>query len=166
MKKNYGVVTFVGSPMTLLGEIIKVGDIAPDFMVIDSDLNTIHLRDFKGKTKVISVVPSIDTGICDLQTRRFNQEALKRNNVVFFSISCDLPFALKRYGNVTDVDNIILASDYKDTDFGLKYGLLVEELRLLARSIIILDKNNKVKYVEIVNEVASHPNYELALPYI
>lgn len=163
MKKNYGIVTFLTQPMTLLGEIIKVGMQAPDFMAVNGDLREVHLQDSKGKIRVISTVPSIDTGICDLQTRRFNEEAAKMKGVVFLSISCDLPFALHRYCGTAGIDNIAMLSDYKLTDFGLKYGFLIEELRLLTRGIIIIDANDTVQYVQIVKEIAGHPDYEKAI---
>lgn len=163
MKKNYGIITFLNQPMTLVGNLIKVETTAPDFKALSTDLKEVNLHDFEGSIKVISSVPSIDTGICDLQTRRFNQEAAKVKNVVFLSISCDLPFALHRYCGTAGIENIQMLSDHRMTDFGLNYGFLVEELRLLTRGIIILDKQNVVKYVEIVKEVAGHPNYDKAL---
>lgn len=164
MRRSYGVVTFLSNPMTLLGETIHVGEKAPDFTLVNDELNTVSLHDFVGRMKVISVVPSVDTGICDLQTRRINQEAARlKGSISFLSISCDLPFALKRYAASAGIQNMIFASDYRNTDFGIQYGLLIEELRILARSIIILDSDNTVKYFELVKEVACHPNYDAAM---
>src|SRR5574344_307091 len=163
MKKNYGIVTFLSQPMTLLGDIIKVGMKAPDFQVVNKELKNVNLHDFEGKIRVISAVPSIDTGICDLQTRRFNEEASKMKDVAFLSVSCEIPFALNRYCGTAGIDNIVMLSDHLTTDFGLKYGFLIEELRILTRGIIIIDKDNTVKYVQIVKEIAGHPDYDKAM---
>ncbi len=163
MKRNTGLVTFLNNPITLLGDLTVVGEKAPDFTAVKTDLTPFKLFDYSGKVCVISSVPSIDTGVCDLQTRRFNQEAANLPQVQFISISCDLPFALKRYCGTADIKSIETVSDHKDTDFGLKYGFLIEELRILNRGIIIIDKTGTVVYVEYVKENTQHPDYDKAL---
>jgi thiol peroxidase len=156
-------VTFSGNPITLLGDEIKIGDIGSDFTVVDSMLHSKSLKDFDGKIKVISVFPSIDTGVCEYQVTWFNQEASKFSNVVVLNISVDLPFALDRFCSSHNIKSSLTLSDYKDLDFGLKYGFVIEELRLLTRGVIILDQENKVRYVEYVKELTEHPKYELAI---
>lgn len=157
------MVTFAGKPVNLLGNELKVGDEAPDFKVINNDLEEKTLADYHGKIRLISVVPSIDTGVCSIQTNRFNEEAKKLENVQVLTISMDLPFAQKRWKEVNHVESLELLSDYRNADFGEKYGVLIKELRLLARSIFIVDTNNKITYVEYVNEVTEHPDYDKAL---
>lgn len=156
-------VTFNNDPVTLLGTEIKVGDEAPDFTVLNTDLEKRSLSDYKGKVKLISVVPSIDTGVCSKQTKRFNDEADKLDNVHILTISMDLPFAQKRWCSAEGVTNIDTLSDHLDGEFGEKYGVLIKELRLLARSIFVVDENDKVVYVEYVPEVTTHPDYDAAL---
>lgn len=156
-------VTFQQEEVTLLGDEIKVGDKAPNFKVLSNDLKEIGLEDYEGKVKLISVVPSVDTGVCSKQTKRFNDEAEKLDNVKVLTISMDLPFAQARWRQENDVRNLDLFSDHRDADFGEKYGVLIKELRLLARAIFIVDTNNKVTYVEYVDEVTNHPNYDEAL---
>lgn len=163
MEKHQGIITFGGNPLTLVGTMVKEGDHAKDFTVLGKDLKPCKLSDYDGKVRILSVVPSVDTGICAAQTRRFNVEAAKLEDVVILTISCDLPFALGRFCAAEGIDKVITLSDHKDTDFGLKYGFLIEELRLLARGIVIVDKSGIVRYVEYVNEVASHPDYDKAL---
>ncbi len=161
MEKHSGIITFGGNPLTLVGKIIKVGDKAPEFTVLNPDLTPFTFNK-SGKVTIISVVPSIDTGICDAQTRRFNQEAANLDMDIL-TISCDLPFALGRYCAAAGIDKVKTLSDHKDLDFGSKYGFVIDELRILSRGIVIVDKNGVVKYVEYVKEVASHPDYEIAL---
>lgn len=163
MKRNEGIITFVGNPMTLVGDMVKVGDKAIDFTVVGTDLKPVKLSDYAGKTIILSIAPSIDTGVCAAQTRRFNVEAAKLENIVILSITVDLPFALKRFCGAEGIDQVVTLSDYKDTDFGIKYGFLIEELRLETRGIVIIDKNGIVKYVEYVKEVTNHPEYDAAL---
>ena len=163
MKRNEGIITFGGNPLTLNGEMVKVGDKAQDFTVLANDLTPHTLNEYQGKVRILSIVPSVDTGICAAQTRRFNEEAAKLGDVVILTISCDLPFALGRFCAAEGIDKVITLSDHKATDFGIKYGFLIEELRLLARGIVIVDKDGIVKYVEYVKEVASHPDYDKAL---
>lgn|SRR5699024_3295219 len=156
-------VTFKGSPVTLLGTELKAGDEAPNFTVVSNDLEEKTLDDYAGKVKLISVVPSLDTGVCAKQTKRFNEEADKLDNVQLLTISMDLPFAQTRWCSTEGVKNIEIVSDHREADFGKKYGVLIEELRLLARSIFVVDSNNKVTYTEYVSEVGNHPDYDKAL---
>ena len=156
-------VTFKGTPMTLIGNEVKVGDQAPDFKVLDNDLNEVSLSDFKGQVKIISVVPSVDTGVCAAQTKRFNDEAEKINNVKVLTVSMDLPFAQKRWKEANQIQHVEIYSDHKDASFGESYGVLMQELRLLARSVFIIDENDKVTYTEYVSEGTNHPNYEAAV---
>jgi thiol peroxidase len=160
IERREGVITFGQKPVTLLGKEIKVGDKAPDFTVLKGDLTPYSLKDAGDKVKIISVVPSLDTGVCELQTIRFNEEAAKLDDVIVLTISVDLPFAQKRFCSAHDIDKVLTLSDHKDLDFGLKYGFVMEENRLLARGVIVLDKDNTVKYVEYVKEGTNHPDYE------
>ncbi len=154
--------TFKGNEITLLGNPVKVGDKAPNFEVLNTDLSVVSLNDFKGKRKLISVIPSIDTGVCDFQTRKFNEEASKLENTVVITISCDLPFALRRWCGSAGLD-IVTLSDHKDTSFGKAYGVLIEELRLLNRSIFVIDEEDTVIYAEYLEENTNHPDYEKAV---
>src|SRR3989344_2957882 len=161
------VVTVKGSPITLIGPALKAGDNAPDFTVVDSALKSIGLKDFAGKVKVISVTPSLDTPVCDMQARRFNQEAGNLpGDVVIMNISMDLPFAISRFCTAAGIDKVKTFSDHRDASFGTAYGVLAKELRLLARSIFIVDKDNIIKYVEIVPEITNHPDYDKALEMV
>ena len=157
------VVTMKGNPLTLLGKEIKVGDQAPDFTVVQNDLQPYTLKDAGNKVKIISVVPSIDTGVCELQTIYFNEEAAALGDVLILTISVDLTFAQKRFCGAKGIDKVITLSDHKDLSFGLQYGFVIEEFRLLSRGIVVLDRDNKVAYVEFVKEVASEPDYESAM---
>lgn len=152
--------------MTLLGEEIKVGDKAPDFTVLSAGLAPVKLSDYDGKVRVIAIYPSIDTGVCQAQNRRFNAEASNLGDAVILSISCDLPFAQSRFCAAEGLDKVITLSDHKDVDFGTKYGFLIKELRLLARGTVIVDKDGIVKYVEYVPEVSTEPNYEAAIQVV
>src|SRR5690625_1731667 len=156
-------VTFKGEPITLLGTEIQIGNDAPNFTVLSNDLQEKTLDDFSGKIKLISVVPSLDTGVCSEQTKRFNEEADNLNHVKLLTISMDLPFAQTRWCGAEGVRNIETLSDHRDADFGKKYGVLIKELRLLTRSIFVVDSSNKVTYVQYVEEVSSHPDYDKAL---
>ncbi|MEL7586866.1 MAG: thiol peroxidase [Prolixibacteraceae bacterium] len=166
MSESTEKVTFKGNPVTLVGNEIKVGDKAPDFTVLGADLNPVKLSDFDGKVKVIAVYPSIDTGVCQAQNRRFNAEASKLGDAVVLSVSCDLPFAQKRFCAAEGLDRVVTLSDHKEVDFGTKYGFLIKELRLLARGTVVIDRNGFVKYVEYVPEIATEPDYESALSVI
>jgi thioredoxin-dependent peroxiredoxin len=156
-------VTFINNPVTLVGKEVKVGDDAPDFTVLSNDLNPITLEDTEGKVRLISVVPSIDTGVCDAQTRRFNEEVSKLNNVEVLTISVDLPFAQKRWCGASGLEHVKTYSDHKDLSFGKAYGVYMEEFRLLARAVFVVDAKDKVTYVEYVSEGTNHPKYEAAL---
>lgn len=156
-------VTFSGDPVTLLGTEVLVGNQAPNFTVTANNLEEKTLDDYRGEIKLISVVPSLDTGVCSKQTQRFNEEAEKLDNVQVITISMDLPFAQSRWMNEHDVKNLEIVSDHREASFGKKYGTLIKELRLLARSIFVVDSNNEVVYVEYVPEVTDHPNYDAAL---
>jgi len=152
-----------GNPLTLVGPELKAGDAAPDFSVVDSSMKPVHLADTQGKTRIFSVVPSLDTPVCDAQTKRFNEEAAKLSDVDIYTVSMDLPFAQKRFCNSFALDNVKMLSDHKEGSFGESYGTLIKELRILSRAIFVVGPDNKVKYVEYVPEVADHPNYEAAL---
>jgi thiol peroxidase len=166
MEKNNVKVTFKGNPVTILGKTPKVGDTAPDFTVLSSSLEPVKLSDYDGKVKVIAIYPSIDTGICAAQNRRFNKEADQLDGVAVLSISVDLPFAQSRFCAAEGLNNIVTLSDHKELDFGSKYGFVIEELRLLARGTVIIGKDNKIKYVEYVPEIAQEPDYDAALKII
>ena len=159
-----GIVEDHGNPVTLIGPELKVGDKAPDFTVLDTGLKEVKLKDFSGKIKIISVTPSLDTPVCDLQAKRFNEEAKKLpDDVIVLNISMDLPFAISRFCVAEGVDKVRVFSDHRDASFGNSYGVLIEELRLLARSIFIIDKNDKIRYVQIVPEITHHPDYDEVL---
>ena len=164
MEKRTGVVTFAGNPITLVGPEIKVGQQAPDFTVLSNDLQPKTLKDYEGKVKVISVVPSLDTGVCDAQTRWFNQDATGlSDDVVVLTISMDLPFAQKRWCGAEGIENAIMLSDYFDHSFGRDYALLINEWHLLARAVFVLDTDNIIRYVEYVDNINSEPNFEAAI---
>ena len=157
-------ITFKQNPMTLIGDEVKVGDTAPDFTVLANDLSPVTLQDSKGKTRLISVVPSLDTGTCDAQTRKFNENAAELGeDVAILTVSNDLPFAQKRWCAAAGIDSVQTLSDHRDLSFGKAYGVAIEELRLLTRSIFVVDSNDKVTYVEYVPEATEHPNYEKAI---
>lgn len=160
MEKRSGVVTFAGKPITLIGKEIKVGDQAPNFTVLNTDLTPFSLSDLKGQVIVISVVPSIDTPVCDMQTRWFNEDAAKVDGLVVVSVSVDLPFALKKYCAAKEIETVKTVSDHKDLDFGLKYGFVIEELRLLARGAVVIDREGVVQYVEYVPVISEQPQYD------
>ncbi len=166
MSRRTDTLTVGGKPMTLIGTEVKVGDKAPDFTALKGDMSPYSLGDAGDKVKVISVVTSLDTGVCETQTIRFNEEAAKLEDVVIITISVDLPFAQKRFCSANDIGNVITLSDYRDLDFGTKYGFEIEELRLLSRGIVVLDRNNVVKHVEYVSENSNHPDYEKALEVV
>lgn len=156
-------VTFKGNPMTLIGQEVKAGDKAPDFTVLANDLSEVTLADTTGKVRLISVVPSIDTGVCDAQTRRFNEEAAKLDNVEVLTVSADLPFAQKRWCAAAGLENVKTLSDHRDFSFAEAYGVGMKELRLLARSVFVVDSSDTVTYVEYVGEGTDHPDYEAAI---
>jgi len=160
MDERKGAITLRGNPLTLLGKEIKAGASAPDVELLDNELKPVRFSDYKGKVLVVSAVPSLDTPTCDMETRRFNTEAAKLgDSVVILTISTDLPFAQKRWCGAAGVDRVKTLSDHRETAFGLAYGVLIKELRLLARSIFVVDKNGVVQYVQHVKEVAQEPDY-------
>ncbi len=153
--------------VTLLGTQIDVGQKAPNFKVVDGDFSPVTLNDFSGKNVLISVVPSLDTGVCSLQTKRFNEEVINLpQNIVMLTISNDLPFAQKRFCKTENIDKLQVLSDSVWRDFGSNYGLLIKDMGLLTRAIFIIDSSGKVAYKEIVANISKHPNYELALSTI
>jgi thioredoxin-dependent peroxiredoxin len=158
-----GATTLQGNPMTLVGPELKAGDTAPDFSVIDSSLKPVRLSDTGTKTRIFSVVPSLDTPVCDAQTRRFNEEAASLTDVDIYTVSMDLPFAQKRFCNSFALDNVKMLSDHRQGSFGEAYGTLIKELRILSRAIFVVGPDNKLKYVEYVPEVSNFPDYEAAL---
>ena len=161
-RKN--VVTVKGNGITLLGDEVKVGQKAQDFKVLNTGLEEVTLSSFKNKIKLIASVPSLDTPVCDLEIKRFNDEASKLSkDLVIIFISMDLPFAQKRFCQANEIKAVKTLSDHRDADFGWKFGVLIKEMRLLARAIFILDKNDVIKYIQIVPELASPPDYDRAL---
>ena len=158
-----GAVTMKGNPLTLLGPELKPGEKAPDFHVVDGTLSVVDLSKTGNKVRIVSVVPSLDTPVCDLQTKRFNEEAAKLSDVDILTVSMDLPFAQKRWCGAFGIDNIKMLSDHRDASFGMAYGTLVKDMRIECRAIFVLDADNVVRHVEYVKEIADHPNYEAAL---
>ncbi len=164
MKERTGFFTFKGNPMTLLGNDVKVGDQAPDFQVLDNDMGPVTLADFKGKVLILSAVTSLDTSTCDTETRRFNDEATKLgDDVVIVTVSMDLPFAQKRWCGAAGIDRVQTVSDYKDASFGEAYGVLIKELRLLARTVFVVDRKGVVRYVQRVKEGSGEPDYDAVM---
>jgi len=164
MEKQKRTVTMKGNPLTLVGNEVKVGQPAPDFEVIANDMSSVKLSSFKGKVCIICSVPSLDTSVCDMETRRFNEEAGKLgSDVVVLTISMDLPFAQKRWCGAAGVKNVQTLSDHRETSFGKGYGVLIKELRLLARAVFVLDRDGVIRYMQIVSELTSEPDYETAL---
>ena len=155
-------ITFNGDPITLVGPVLKVGDDAPDFLVVDNTLKNVTLKDTSGK-RIFVVVPSIDTSVCDMEVRKFNEEASKLSDVTVYVVSMDLPFAQVRWCGAAGIDRVITLSDYKQKSFGKKYGTLIEEFGFLARAIFVVDENNKITYVEYCKDVINEPDYESAL---
>jgi len=159
-----GTVTSAGNPLTLVGNEVKVGDKAPAFTVLDKDLSEVMLSDFAGKVKIISVTPSLDTPVCDLQARKFNEEAGSLGDtVVVINISMDLPFAIARFCTSAGIEKIRTLSDHRDASFGNAYGVLIKELRLLSRSIFVIDQLDIIRYIELVPEITNQPDYDKAL---
>ena len=159
-----GITTMKGNQMTLVGPGLQPGDKAPDFLVLDQTMAPKTLKDYAGKFKVISVTPSLDTPVCDLQIHWFNEDASKQpQDVAVLNISMDLPFAIKRFCATGGIENAVALSDHRDASFGTNWGVLMKELRLLARSIFIVDKEDVIQYVQIVPEQTAEPDYEAAL---
>jgi thiol peroxidase len=152
-----------GKPLKLSGPELKVGQKAPDFKLLATDFAEVQLSQSRGKVRLLSVVHSLDTQVCDLQTQRFEQEAAKFEDVVIYAISMDLPFAQARYCGAHNIKNLQTLSDHREASFGRAYGVLIEELRLLSRAIFVIGRNDIVRYVEYVPEVAQHPDYDKAI---
>lgn len=164
MQERSGIITFKGNPMTLVGPALNVGDKAPDFTAVDTGLAPVSLADFSGKIKIISAVPSLDTPVCDTETRRFNQEAAALpDNTVLLTVSMDLPFAQKRWCGAAGIERVKTISDYRHRAFGLAYGVLIKELMLLSRVIFVIDSTDTIRYIQIVPEVTSEPDYAAVL---
>ncbi len=164
MKERKGQITIEGNPLTLIGNEVKLGEPAPDFEALDNNLSPVKLSSFKGKVCIICSVPSLDTSVCDIETRRFNKEAGQLGpDVVVLTISMDLPFAQKRWCGAAGIKNVQTLSDHRKAAFGAEYGVLIKELRLLARAVFVVDKDGVVRYIEIVDELTNEPNYEAAL---
>lgn len=161
------MVTFGGKEITLLGTPIKVGEMAPEFTAIKRDLSEYNSKEDLGKILIISVVPSIDTGVCSLQTKRFNEEAVRfGDDVKILTISVDLPFAQSRYCSIEGIDNADIVSDYLKKDFGIKYGFLIEEFQLLSRGIVVLNREGRIEYVEYVSEVRNEVDFDKVLDIV
>ncbi len=164
MSEQQNVVTIHGKPWNLAGRPIQIGETIPDTMLIDNNMRPVKLSDFRGKVVVLSVVQSLDTSVCDVQTRRFNMEATGLGkDVMVLTVSVDLPFAQKRWCGAAGVSNVVTLSDYRKADFGQATGLLISELRLLARAVLVLDRQGVVRYQQLVKEVSSEPNYETVI---
>ena len=162
-QERSGVITMKGAPMTLIGPQLKVGDKAPDFEVIDQALQPVTLASSKGKVRLIAAVPSLDTSVCSLETKRFAQEVPKLPaNVQFYTVSADLPFAQKRWCTAENVA-VTTLSDHRKLSFGEHYGVLIKDLRFLARAIFVVDASDKITYVQIVPEVTHEPDYDRAV---
>lgn len=158
-----GATTFKGSPLTLVGPELKAGDKAPDFDVVDKTMSAITLGSTSGKVRIFSVVPSLDTPVCDMQTKRFNDEAAKLTGIDVYTVSMDLPFAQNRWCTAMAVDHVKMLSDHRSASFGANYGTLIKEWRIESRAIFVVGKDDTLKHVEYVKEVAEHPNYDAAL---
>ena len=164
MQERDGIVTMKGNPITLMGTELQVGDKAPDFVAIDNDLNPVSFDSFRGKVCIVSSVPSLDTPVCDMETRRFNDEAGRlADDVEILTISMDLPFAQKRWCGAAGVDKVQTLSDHRDAAFGQAYGVLIKGFRLLARAVFVVDKEGTIRYIELVKEIASEPDYDSIL---
>ncbi len=164
MKERTGWITMRGKPLTLIGNEVKVGEKAPEFTAIDTNLNPVSFSTFQGRTCLLSSVPSLDTPVCDLETRRFNEEASRLGSeLVILTISMDLPFAQKRWCAATGVAHLQTLSDHRDASFGLSYGVLIKELRLLARAIFLVDRKGVIQYIQLVKELTQEPDYDEVL---
>ena len=159
-----GIITMHGNPLTLTGTEVQVGDKAPQFTVVDKDLKEVSLGDFADKIKIVSVTPSLDTTVCEVQARKFNEQAASlSDDIVILNISMDLPFAIARFCTTAGIDKVKAFSDHRNASFGNAYGVLIKEMRLLARSIFIVDKEDVIRYMEIVREVTNLPDFQSAM---
>lgn len=164
MKERYGLITMKGNPLTLIGNEVKVGEKAPDFTVLANDLSSVSLSSYRGKICVLSSVPSLDTPVCDLETKRFNEEASRLGTeILILTISMDLPFAQKRWCAAAGVSKVQTLSDHREASFGTSFGVLIKELRLLARAVFIVDRQGTLQYIQLVKELTKEPDYEAIL---
>lgn len=164
MEEQTELVTMKGNPLTLMGSALKVGDKAPDAVLLNNDLQPVNLSDFRGQICVVSSVPSLDTPVCDMETRRFNQEAESLGqDVKILTVSMDLPFAQKRWCGAAGVNHVITLSDHRDAAFGKEFGVLIKELRLLARAVFIIDREGVIRYIQLVKELSQEPDYDAVL---
>jgi thiol peroxidase len=163
MSERANAITLKGNPMTLLGHELKVGDTAPDATVVANDLSEVKISSYKGKKLIISAVPSLDTPVCDTETRRFNKEASSISDVTILTVSMDLPFAQKRWCGGAGISNLTTLSDYRYHSFGENYGVLIKGLKILARCVFVIDAAGKVRHIDLVKEVATEPNYDAIL---
>ena len=164
MNERKDQITMKGNPLTLLGEPLQIGQKAPDFEVQANDLSAVKSGELNGKVSIICSVPSLDTSVCDTETRKFNEQAAKlSNDIAIWTISMDLPFAQKRWCGAAGVEAVKTLSDHRDASFGRAFGVLIKELRLLARAVFVLDKQGVIKYTQLVKEVANEPDYDAAL---
>jgi thiol peroxidase len=167
MEERTGLVSLQGNPLTLLGPELKLGDRAPEFEVLDNSLSPIQLASFKGKIIILASLPSLDTPVCDLETRRFNTEAGKLDaDIRILTISMDLPFAQKRWCGAAGVDKVVTLSDHRTASFGSAYGVLIKELRLLARAVFVLDRDGVIRYIQILPDLAQEPDYDQAIKVV
>jgi thiol peroxidase len=161
MGEREGIISIRGNPLTLVGNEVKVGDEAPDFVALANDLSPIEFSSFMGKVCVVSSVPSLDTPVCNAQTRRLDREAERLGpGLVVLTISMDLPFAQKRWSDAAGMNRVQTLSDHRDASFGTSYGLLIKELRLLARAVLVVDRDRTIRYIQLVNEISDEPHYE------
>jgi thioredoxin-dependent peroxiredoxin len=163
MNERPKAITIKGNPFTLVGPELKAGQTAPDFTVLAQDFSPIKLSDFKGKTVVVAAVPSLDTPVCDAETRRFNEEAAKFPEVKVLVVSMDLPFAQKRFCTTAGIANVVTGSDFKDRSFGPAYGVVIKEKGFFARAVFVVDPSGKLSYVQYVPEVGSQPDFDAVL---
>jgi thiol peroxidase len=161
MTERPGAVTYTGNPLTLVGNELKVGDLVPDVELLANDLTPVKLSTYRGRVCIIASVPSLDTGVCDVETRRFNQEAAALgSHVAILTVSMDLPFAQGRWCGAAGVDQVKTLSDHRDAAFGAAFGVLIKELRLLARAVFVTDRKGAIQYIQLVKEITSEPNYD------
>ncbi len=164
MEERSDIVTMKGNPVTLIGKALKAGDLAPDFEVVGNDLSPVKFSSYRGNVCIVSAVPSLDTPVCDMETRRFNQEAENLGaDIAILTVSMDLPFAQKRWCGAAGVDKVITLSDHRTAEFGIAYGLLIKDLRLLARAVFVVDREGIIQYIDLVKEIADEPDYDAIL---
>lgn len=164
MEERKGIITMKGNPLTLLGTALKVGDKAPDVELVNNDLSPVSLSSMNKGACIIASVPSLDTPVCDMETRKFNEQAGSLgDHVAILTVSMDLPFAQKRWCGAAGIDKVVTLSDHREAAFGTAYGVLIKELRLLARAIFVLDGGGVVRYMEVVREITQEPDYRAAL---